>query len=100
MEQYQKLVRDKIPELLDAKGISYERWTASPDEYTKELIAKLQEESAEFAEAGAIEELADVLEVIGALIALPEYADVENIRAQKRIERGGFDAKIILKGEK
>lgn len=100
MESYNKLVRDKIPEMLDGKGIPYEKRIASPEEYREELIKKLTEETAEFAEAGAPDELADVLEVIVALRQLPEYQGVEALRIKKHEERGGFGERIILKGEK
>ncbi len=100
MENYNKLVRDKIPEILDQKGVVYEKRIASPEEYKQELIKKLREELEEFEQAGDIEELADVLEVIEALKQLPEYQDVENVRIQKKEERGGFEGGIILKGEK
>lgn len=100
MEQYNKLVRDKIPEYLDNKGISYEKRIASPEEYKTELIKKLGEETNEFLEAGSIEELADVIEVVEALKKLPEYGNVEEIRKQKAEERGTFNEKIILKGQK
>jgi predicted house-cleaning noncanonical NTP pyrophosphatase (MazG superfamily) len=60
----------------------------------------LTEETDEFARAGDPEELADVLEVIEALRKLPDYANIEDLRLKKLKERGGFDAKIILKGEK
>ncbi len=100
MESYNKLVRDKIPEILDGKGVSYEKRIASPEEYKAELIKKLAEEIQEFSEAGDPEELADVVEVIEALKQLPEYSDIEAIRQKKREERGGFDEKIILKGQK
>ncbi len=100
MVSYNKLVRDRIPGILDAKGIAYEKRIASAEEYKAELIKKLQEEAAEFAEAGDAAELADVLEVVEALKRLPEYADVERIRLEKREERGGFEERIILKGEK
>lgn len=100
MAPYNKLVRDRIPEILDAKGILYEKRVASDEEYEAELIKKLVEEAHEFAEAGSVEELADVLEVVEALRALPEYADVERVRLVKKAERGGFQKRIILKGEK
>lgn len=100
MESYNKLVRDRIPEILDKKGISYEKRVASPEEYRVELIKKLGEEIQEFSEAGDPEELADIIEVIEALKQLPEYSGVEIIRQKKREERGGFDEKIILKGQK
>ncbi len=100
MKSYNKLVRDKIPEILQRKGVSYEKRIASPEEYKEELVKKLVEEVGEFTEAGDPEELADVLEVIEALRKLPEYDKVEDLRLQKREERGGFDEKIILRGEK
>lgn len=97
---YNKLVRDKIPEMLDSKGISYEKRIASTEEYKEELIKKLGEEITEFSEAGDAEELADVLEVVEALKQLPEYKNVEEVRQKKKSERGGFEKRIILKGEK
>ena len=100
MTHYEKLVRDRNPEILDAKGVSYEKRIADDTEYRTELIKKLVEEAAEFSEAGSIEELADVLEVIAALRVLPEYADVEVVRVKKVAERGSFSERIILKGEK
>lgn len=100
MESYNKLVRDKIPALLDSKGVAYEKRVATPEEYKQELIKKLQEEVGEFSEAGSPEELADVLEVIEALRKLPEYQDVADLQQKKKEERGGFGDRIILKGEK
>jgi len=100
MESYNKLVRDRIPEILDGKGVPYEKRVATPEEYKVELIKKLTEEVNEFTTAGDPEELADILEVIEALRELPEYKDVEKLRLKKLEERGGFNEKIILKGEK
>ena len=99
-EKYEKLVRNKIPEILDAKKIPYEKRVASPREYKTELIKKLKEEANEFAEAGSSEELADVIEVVEALKELLDFEKVEEIRIKKRGERGGFDSRVILKGEK
>jgi predicted house-cleaning noncanonical NTP pyrophosphatase (MazG superfamily) len=100
MESYNKLVRDKIPEILDEKGILYEKRIATLEEYKVELIKKLGEEVQEFSTAGDPEELADVLEVIEALRSMPEYEGVEEIRLRKRNERGAFNDRVILKGEK
>lgn len=99
-ESYNKLVRDKIPEFLDSKGINYEKRIANPEEYKEELIKKLGEEIKEFIEAKNEEELADILEVIEALKKLPEFANVESVKNKKLEERGGFEKGIILKGEK
>ena len=52
MKRYEKLVRDKIPEFLDSKGIIYKKRIASSEEYKTELIKKLQEEITEFSEIG------------------------------------------------
>jgi len=98
MKNYNKLVRDKIPEILDAKGVLYEKRIASQEEYKTELIKKLNEEVQEFLEAGDPEELADVIEVVETLKKFSEYADVEDIRQKKKEEKGGFEKKIILKG--
>lgn len=100
METYNKLVRDKIPEILDGKGVRYEKRVASDEEYRTELVKKLGEETEEFLRAGDAEELADVIEVIEALKKLSDYKNTEEIRKKKLEERGGFDQKIILKGEK
>lgn len=99
MENYNKLVRDKIPEHLDSKGISYEKRIANEEEYRIELIKKLEEEVKEFLEVKTVEEFADILEVIEALKKLPEFTKVEEIKKKKLEEKGGFEKKIILKGK-
>lgn len=100
MKTYNKLVRDKIPEILDKKGVLYEKRIANNEEYKIELIEKLHEEIQEFSELGDIEELADIVEVVEAFKKLPEYSNLHNIVNKKREEKGGFDERIILKGEK
>jgi predicted house-cleaning noncanonical NTP pyrophosphatase (MazG superfamily) len=100
MKTYNKLVRDKIPEILDKKGVVYEKRIARLGEYKERLIKKLKEEVEEFQEDGDVRELADVIEVIRALQKLPEYQKVEEHRKKKRQERGGFENRIILKGKK
>ncbi len=99
-ERYNKLVRDKIPEILDKKGLSYEKRIASIPEYKRELIKKLKEEIKEFAEDQSPEELADIIEVVEALKKLPSYKNVEKLRIKKSKERGAFNKRIILKGRK
>ncbi|MEK7501640.1 MAG: nucleoside triphosphate pyrophosphohydrolase [Patescibacteria group bacterium] len=100
MESYNKLVRDKIPEILDEKGVVYEQHVASGEEYKKELIKKLDEEMREFITQPSPEELADIIEVVEALKKLNDFEDTEVIRQRKLAERGGFEKKLILKGEK
>jgi predicted house-cleaning noncanonical NTP pyrophosphatase (MazG superfamily) len=99
-EPYNKLVRDGIPAYLDSKGIPYEMRIASDSEYQQALVDKLVEEVAEFSGEPTSEELADVLEVIAALQALPQYQNVETVQAEKFTARGGFAKRQIVKGEK
>ena len=98
--KYNKLVRDKIPEILDGKGVPYEKKVANDTEYKEELIKKLEEKIVEFKEAGSVEELADILEVVDALKKLPEYANVLDVQKTKREEKGGFEKRLIVSGEK
>ncbi len=97
--KYEKLVRDKIPEMLDSKNIPYEKRIADDLEYKEALITKLGEEIQEFLADKNVEELADILEVVDALKKLPEFSDVLLVQAQKREKRGGFEKRIIAKGD-
>jgi len=99
-EPFHKLVRDRIPEILKRKGVSHEVRVADEKEFKIELIKKLSEEAAEFLVAGEIGELADVIEVVESLKTLPDYKEVEKVRNQKREEKGGFEKRFIVKGNK
>lgn len=98
-EQMEKLVRDRIPAILRAKGISASfRRTSSNAEYVSMLEAKLREEVGEWFASRAIEELADIIEVVAALsteMGTPE-ATLMEIRAQKTATRGAFWARHVL----
>ena len=96
--RYNKLVRDRIPEIITNSGKQCECSTLSDDEYITMLDAKLNEELAEYQESKSMEELADILEVIRAVAiargSSPE--EVESIRKTKAQNRGGFEKKILL----
>ena len=99
--KYNKLVRDKIPEIIRASGNQCEVSILSNIEYIKALRQKLVEEANEAATAVPDElaqELADVMEVIDALMAATgiEPEEVKEIQQVKRSQRGGFDNKIEL----
>ncbi|QUC66109.1 nucleoside triphosphate pyrophosphohydrolase [Aristaeella hokkaidonensis] len=95
---YNKLVRDKIPEIIEQTGKSCTYSILSEEEYLNMLDAKLNEELAEYQEDKSMEELADLLEVMKA-VALARGSsleEVEEIRRAKANKRGGFEKKILL----
>jgi predicted house-cleaning noncanonical NTP pyrophosphatase (MazG superfamily) len=98
MIQYNKLVRDLIPDIIEKESKPYQTRILSDTAYQQELIKKLQEEVTEFTEGPNLEELADILEVIHALTESlgADKATVEEIRRQKAVERGGFEKRILL----
>ena len=95
---YDKLVRDRIPEIIRAGGNDCIARTLDADAYRARLEDKLLEEVAEFRADHSVEELADILEVVYAAAkawgSTPE--EVEAMRMRKREERGGFDERILL----
>ena len=98
MKVYNKLVRDKIPEIINNNNEICKTRILDNDEYLKELNIKLQEEVNEYLESGEVEELADIEEVLRALLDVKgvHYQDFENIRLSKVYRRGAFKKKIFL----
>jgi predicted house-cleaning noncanonical NTP pyrophosphatase (MazG superfamily) len=95
---YNKLVRDKIPEIIRADGKQLKSRILDDAEHLEALLKKLEEECAELKEARNVEELADVHEV---LIALSDALgisreELEKVRRDKAASRGGFQQKIFL----
>ena len=97
--KYNKLVRDRIPEIIESSGKTCSTEILSPEEYLRMLDAKLDEELAEYHKDQNIEELADLLEVIHAAAIARGYTleDLEQIRAEKAAKRGTFEKRILLK---
>lgn len=95
---HNKLVRDKIPEIIKKSGKSLVARILDDEEYTACLHQKLDEEVAEFHQEKNAEELADILEVVFALAAdlgisreiLMETYD------KKHAQRGGFADRVFL----
>ena len=96
--KYNKLVRNRIPEIIEASGKKCACSTLSDEEYLAMLDAKLNEELAEYQESKSMEELADLLEVIRAVAVArgSSIEEVEVIRREKAAKRGGFEKKILL----
>ena len=96
--QYHKLVRDRIPEIIEKGGKSCSTTILNDTEYMTLLDEKLNEELAEYQESKSMEELADLLEVIRAVASArgSSMAEVERIRLRKAAERGGFEKRILL----
>ena len=96
---YNKLVRDKIPEIINSKGDECITEILPDDRYLEMLDKKLDEELKEYHEDRNIEELADLVEVIYAVTKARGYTleELENTRRAKAEKRGAFDKKILLK---
>jgi predicted house-cleaning noncanonical NTP pyrophosphatase (MazG superfamily) len=98
MKVYNKLVRDKIPEIIKAKGGRPRTHIATPPEYRLRLKDKLLEEVNEFLESGDVEEIADIHEVLDAILEDLEFSktEMEAVKVKKAKERGRFQKRIIL----
>lgn len=96
--KYHKLVRDRIPEIIEASGKTCKIEILSDEEYLRMVDAKLDEELAEYHKDQNIEELADLMEVIYAAAIARGYTleQLEAIRLEKAIQRGSFEKKILL----
>ena len=101
-KQYPKLVRDKIPAIIERDGKVAETHIAGQEEYISHLLSKLIEEATELKKAEGSnhqkEEMADVQEVLKSLRAVLNFSEVEltEVQASKFEERGGFEGRIIL----
>lgn len=96
---YQKLVRDRIPEIIEAGGKNCVTEVLSERQYLEMLDAKLDEELAEYQGSKSLEELADLLEVMRAVVQARGWTweQLEQVRQEKAMQRGGFEKKILLK---
>ena len=98
---HDKLVRDNIPKIInDQDNQSCEYYTIeNEDEYFKYLVRKVVEEINEFYQTPTSEEMADVMEVLMAIIKLKkiDVHIVESTRIKILLEKGGFKKKYVLK---
>ena len=95
-----KLVRDRIPEIIERKGKTPKIHVASKKEYWQRLKQKLQEEVGEFIEEETKEEFADVLEVLDAVSNFKKFKrkEILEIKRKKAEDRGKFHRGFVLDG--
>lgn len=96
---HNKLVRDKIPEIIQATGRTCITEVLTTEDYIWALDMKLNEELAEYQQEKSLEELADLLEVMCAVVKARGYTWEELIRIknEKSSQRGAFEGRILLK---
>lgn len=97
-KHHNKLVRDKIPEIIEKAGKTAYTHILSEEEYMTELDKKLGEEFAEYQADKNVEELADMLEVMYAIVEARGYSveELDAVRREKAQKRGAFDKMIYL----
>ncbi|NTW72026.1 MAG: nucleoside triphosphate pyrophosphohydrolase [Eubacteriaceae bacterium] len=95
---YNKLVRDKIPQLIHESGRKYTSRIMGEKEYHEALIDKIIEEIEEFRATDNEEELADIYEALDCLVHLKDYEPmhIDYLRIKKREARGSFNDRILL----
>lgn len=95
---YNKLVRDKIPQLIEESGRKQTSRILSEDEYFDALVDKVIEEIEEFRVGGAEEELADVYEALDCIVKLKDFEPmhIDYVKLIKREARGSFADKVLL----
>ncbi len=95
---YHKLIRDKIPEIIEAQGQYCVVKELSCEEYLEMVDAKLDEELAEYHKDQNLEELADLMEVIYAAAEARGYTreQLEKVRSEKEAQRGAFCKRLLL----
>ena len=98
IKHYDKLVRDKIPQIIESSGKSCTVCRLDDESYLRKVDEKLQEELAEYLEFHSIEELADLCEVVRAAARALGYTidDLERVRAEKARARGAFGERLLL----
>lgn len=99
MKVYDKLVRDRIPEIIESSGNKCEIEVVSDEVALEYLYKKLNEEVSELLEDKNLDEIADVMEILFAIGAKYGYSeeDILDRRNEKKYVRGGFEDNLILK---
>lgn len=96
--KYNKLVRDRVPELIEESGRKQVSRTLNEEEYEQALMDKIVEEIEEYRLSKNEEEIADIYEVLDCLVKLKDYEPmhIDYLRLIKREARGSFHKRILL----
>ena len=96
---YNKAVRDRIPEIIRASGKQCTVEQVSPEQWLELLNQKLGEEVEEYQAEPSLEELADIIEVIRAIVNLrgEAWEQLERVRVGKAEKRGAFEKRLVSK---
>ena len=97
-KQYHKLIRDKIPQIIEKSDKTCRTEVLDEQDYLAMLDEKLGEELAEYMESKALEELADLLEVMEAVVTARGYTweQLLAVKEEKKAARGGFEDRLLL----
>ena len=97
-KKYNKVVRDKIPEIIEESGKKFNLKQLDDVSFLAEIEKKLSEEVNEYTESKDIEELADLLEVIYRISELKGVSsdELDKIRKDKAEKRGKFASNLFL----
>ena len=103
MKNYNKLIRDRIPEVMEKEGVKFRVRILNDEEYKEELLKKLVEEAKEVLETKGdrielVREIGDILEVIESIQKIFELNkdEIEKVKNEKKNKRGGFKEKLFL----
>ena len=96
--EYNKLVRDNVPKLIEESGRKQKSKVLNDHEYEQALMDKIVEEIEEYRISKNEEEIADIYEVLDCLVKLKDYEPmhIDYLRLIKREARGSFINKILL----
>ena len=98
MIQYNKAIRDKIPEIIRESGSKCNIKTLSEKEFLEKMEKKLDEEVAEYHQSKSVEEIADIIEVLERVAALrgTSVKELMRIKEEKAQKRGKFEKNLFL----
>lgn len=98
MKHYNRLVRDKVPKIIETSGRKFDIHFAEDEEYAALLEERLKEEVNEYLEYRNLEGLADIMEVLVGLAEGLGYTEDELFwnRLQKKGHKGGFEERVVL----